>query len=91
MNSNKYITQTLLNNLVGMNYRGKAVIEARIMSYSECQEFTDVILVRYGQGEIHEKLFIHPAHVRYSYLTPERILLVERLGGGYDAEYNFTK
>lgn len=91
MNSNDYLTNTLLNNLVGMNYRGKTVIEARIMPYSECQEITEVILVRYGQGEIHEKLYIHPAYVRYSYFTPERILLVERIGGGFEVEYNFTK
>ena len=70
-----------------MNYRGKAVIEARIMPH----KITEVILVRYGQGEIHEKLYIHPAYVTYSYLAPERILLVERLGGGFNVEYNFTK
>lgn len=90
MNSNDYLTNTLLNNLVGMNYRGKAVIEARIMPHSECREFTDVILVRYGQ-EINEKIFLHPAYVRYSFLSEDLIVLVERLGGGYETEYRFTK
>ena len=90
MNSNEYLTNTLLNNLVGMNYNGREVIEARLMPYSECREFTDVILVRYGQ-EINDKIFLHPAYARYSYLTPERIHLVERLSGGHDAEYDFTK
>lgn len=74
-----------------MKYRGKTVIQAHIMPHSECREFTDVILVRYGQGGGHEKLFIHPAYVRYSFLSEDLIVLVERLGGGYETEYRFTK
>ena len=90
MNSNEYITQTLLNNLVGMNYNGREVIEVRLLSHNESREFTDVILVRYGQ-EINDKIFLHPAHANYSYFTPERILLVEYPGYGCTREFNFTK
>lgn len=90
MNSNEYITQTLLNNLVGMKYKGNEVIEARLLSNDESREFTDVILVRYGQ-EINDKLFLHPAWTNYSYFTEERILLVEYPGYGCTSEYNFTK
>ena len=90
MNSNEYLTQTLLNNLVGMNYNGCEITEARLLSYNESREFADVILVCYGRG-INDKVFLHPAWTNYSYLTPERILLVEYPGYGCTTEYNFTK
>lgn len=90
MNSNEYITQTLLNNLVGMKYKGNEVVEVRLLSHNESREFTDVILVRYGR-EINDKIFLHPAQTNYSYFTAERILLVEYPGYGCTREFNFTK
>lgn len=90
MNSNDYLTNILLNNLVGMDYNGREVTEVRLLTHNESREFTDVILVRYGQ-EINDKIFLHPAHAKYSYLTAERILLVEYPGYGCTREFNFTK
>ena len=87
---NGILIQTLLDNLVGMDYNGQTIIEARLLSNNESRMFTDVILVRYGQA-INDKLFLHPAWVNYSYFSDERIELVEYPGYGERREYSFTK
>ena len=90
MNSNDYITETLLNNLVGMRINGREVIEVHSMSNRESFLMEPVLLVRYGEA-INDKLFIHPNRVRYSYLTSERIVLVERSSWSEMIEFDFTK
>lgn len=90
MNSNDYITETLLNNLVGMRVNGREVIEVHSMSNRESFLMEPVLLVRYGEA-INDKLFIHPNRVQYSYFTPERIVLVERYGWSEMIEFDFTK
>ena len=96
MNSNEYITQTLLNNLVGMKYNGSEIIEARSLSYNESREFNEVILVRYKRRGFNENLFIHPAWIKRASFSLDRIEIVTNCGfgiggNGIVVEYIFTK
>lgn len=90
MNSNDYIIDTLLNNLVGMHVNGQKVVEVYPLSYNESLLMEPVLSVRYGET-INDKLLIHPNRVRYSYFTPERIVLVEGYGWNEATEFDFTK
>ena len=96
MNSNEYLTQTLLNNLVGMKYKGNEIIEARPLSNSESREFNEVLLVRYKRRGFSENLFIHPGWVKKASFSPDRIEVVVNCGfgiggNGIVVEYIFTK
>jgi hypothetical protein len=96
MNSSEYITQTLLNNLVGMKYKGNEIVEARPLSNSESREFNEVLLVRYKRRGFSENLFIHPAWVKRASFSTDRIEIVVNCGlgiggNGLVAEYIFTK
>jgi hypothetical protein len=96
MNSNEYITQTLLNNLVGMKYKGNEIIEVRPLSNSESREFNEVLLVRYKRRGWNENLFIHPGWVKRASFSPDRFEIVVNCGlgiggNGIVVEYIFTK
>ena len=96
MNSDEYITQTLLNNLVGMKYKGNEIIEVRTLSNSESHEFNEVILARYKRRGFSENLFIHPDQVKRASFSLNRIEIVVNCGLDFDGngivvEYIFTK
>jgi hypothetical protein len=96
MNGDEYITQTLLNNLVGMKYKGNEIIEVRPFSNSESHEFNEVILARYKRRGFNENLFIHPDRVKRASFSLNRIEIVVNCGldisgNSIVVEYIFTK
>lgn len=83
MNSNEYITQSLLNNLVGMKYRGNEIIETK--------QIGENIVATYKKRGFRENLIFSPGSITYAFLGCERIKLVISPGFGLRAEYVFEK
>lgn len=83
MNSNEYITQTLLNNLVGMKYRGSEIIETK--------QLGETIVASYKKRGFRENLIFSPNSIIYAFLGCEKIKLVVSPGFGLHAEYVFEK
>lgn len=83
MDSNEYITQSLLNNLVGMKYRGNEIIETK--------QIGENIVATYKKRGFRENLIFSPSSITYAFLGCERIKLVISPGFGLRAEYAFEK
>ena len=83
MNRNEYIMQSLLNNLVGMKYRGNEIIETK--------QLGENIIATYKKRGFRENLILSPNSIIYAFLGCERIKLVASPGFGLRAEYIFEK
>lgn len=83
MSSSKYITQSLLNHLIGMKYRGNEILETK--------QVGETIVATYKERGFSKNLIFSPNSITHAFLGCEKIKLVVSPGFGLCAEYVFEK
>lgn len=83
MSSNEYITRSLLNNLIGMKYRGNEILKTK--------QVGETIVATYKKRGFSENLIFSPNSITYAFLGCEKIKLVVSPGFGLRTEYVFEK